>query len=48
MLAPRGLIELRNVSKTYGQGEAEVRALDRIALRIGEGEFVAVMGPSGS
>src|SRR5680860_493241 len=42
------LIELRNVTKIYGKGEAEVRALDGINLRIDEGEFAAVMGPSGS
>jgi putative ABC transport system ATP-binding protein len=42
------LIELRNVTKIYGQGEAQVRALDGIDLRIDEGEFAAVMGPSGS
>jgi ABC-type lipoprotein export system ATPase subunit len=42
------LIELRNVSKTYGHGEAEVHALDSVNLRIDHGEFTAVMGPSGS
>ena len=42
------LIELRSVTKVYGQGEAEVRALDGIDLRIEKGEFAAVMGPSGS
>jgi putative ABC transport system ATP-binding protein len=42
------LIELRGVSKIYGSGMAEVRALDRVDLRIDEGEFVAIMGPSGS
>lgn len=42
------LIELRGVSKVYGHGEAEVRALDKIDLVIEDGEFVAVMGPSGS
>src|SRR5680860_1051632 len=42
------LIELRDVTKVYGEGEAEVRALDGIDLRIDEGEFAAVMGPSGS
>ncbi|HZJ15997.1 MAG TPA: ATP-binding cassette domain-containing protein, partial [Chthoniobacteraceae bacterium] len=42
------LLELEGVTKTYGSGEAEVRALDGIDLRIGCGEFVAVMGPSGS
>ncbi len=42
------LIEFRNVTKIYGRGEGRVRALDGVSLRIGEGEFVAVMGPSGS
>jgi len=42
------LIELRNVTKIYGHGEAEVRALDGVNLRIDAGEFAAVMGPSGS
>ena len=42
------LIELKAVSKIYGTGMAEVRALDRVDLRAGEGEFVAIMGPSGS
>jgi putative ABC transport system ATP-binding protein len=42
------LIEFRGVKKVYGSGEAEVHALKGIDLKIGEGEFVAVMGPSGS
>lgn len=42
------LIELRSVSRVYGAGEAEVRALDGVDLVIEEGEFVAIMGPSGS
>jgi ABC-type lipoprotein export system ATPase subunit len=42
------LIEFRNVIKIYGRGEGRVRALDGVSLRIGAGEFVAVMGPSGS
>jgi putative ABC transport system ATP-binding protein len=42
------LIELAAVTKVYGQGETEVRALDGADLRIDDGEFVAVMGPSGS
>ena len=42
------LIELRNVTKTYGAGGAAVHALRGIDLRIDAGEFVAVMGPSGS
>jgi putative ABC transport system ATP-binding protein len=46
MSAP--LIELRDVYKVYGEGEAMVAALDGINLTIQEHEFVAVMGPSGS
>jgi putative ABC transport system ATP-binding protein len=42
------LLEFRRVSKIYGSGEAEVRALDNVDLVISQGEFVAVMGPSGS
>ncbi len=45
---PPPLLDLRNVTKVYGQGEAEVRALDGVNLAIDEGEFAAVMGPSGS
>jgi ABC-type lipoprotein export system ATPase subunit len=40
--------ELQGITKVYGQGEAEVRALDGVDLRIDKGEFVAVMGASGS
>ncbi len=42
------LIELAQVGKIYGRGQASVTALHDIALRIDSGEFVAVMGPSGS
>ena len=42
------VIELRDVTKIYGQGEAEVRAMDSVSLSIAAGEFVAIMGPSGS
>jgi putative ABC transport system ATP-binding protein len=42
------LIELRDVTKVYGEGAAAVHALRGVNLRIDEGEFVAVMGPSGS
>lgn len=42
------LIELRSVCRTYGRGEAEIRALADVDLAIHPGEFVAVMGASGS
>jgi len=42
------LIELQGVTKIYGTGAAAMHALRGIDLRIGQGEFVAVMGPSGS
>src|SRR5215469_2605767 len=42
------LIELRDATKIYGSGEAEVAALAGIDLAVHDGEFVAVMGPSGS
>jgi putative ABC transport system ATP-binding protein len=45
---PMPLIELRGVTKVYGTGQAAMRALGGIDLRIGAGDFVAIMGHSGS
>jgi len=42
------VLELRGVSKVYGDGAAEVQALRDVSLTVAEGELVAVMGPSGS
>ncbi|CAN1721931.1 putative ABC transport system ATP-binding protein [Hyphomicrobium sp. 1Nfss2.1] len=42
------LIEFRNVSRTFGIGTATVHALAGVDLKVGPGEFVAIMGPSGS
>ena len=42
------VLELRRVSKVYGEGPAEVRALCDVDLSVDAGRLVAVMGPSGS
>lgn len=42
------LIEAKNLWKTYGAGEAQVNALQGVDLRVSAGEFVALVGPSGS
>ncbi len=42
------MLELRQVSKVYGQGAAEVHALRDVSLEVAPGMMVAVMGPSGS
>lgn len=42
------VVEIQNVSKIYGMGDSEVRALDEVTLNIEENEFVAIVGPSGS
>lgn len=42
------LIEVKNLCKVYGSGEAKVEALKDINLEIEQGEFVAIVGPSGS
>jgi putative ABC transport system ATP-binding protein len=42
------MLDLRGVSKVYGDGAAQVRALYRVSLSVDPGKMVAVMGPSGS
>ncbi len=41
-------ISIRNISRKYGQGESEVRALDDVSLDISKGEVCVILGPSGS
>ena len=42
------ILRVENLTKTYGSGEAEVKALDSVSFTVRKGEFVAVIGPSGS
>jgi putative ABC transport system ATP-binding protein len=42
------MLELREISKVYGTGPAQVHALRRVSLSVRGGELVAIMGPSGS
>ena len=42
------IIEFKNIVKTYGVGDAKTYALDKVNFSIKEGEFVAIMGSSGS
>ncbi len=42
------MIEIKNITKTYGAGDMAFQALKGVSFTINEGEFVAIMGPSGS
>src|SRR3989449_2788816 len=48
MPADGTMVEIRNITKLYQQGDINVTALDNISLGIQAGEFPALMGPSGS
>lgn len=42
------ILEVNNLSKTYGKGDTLVKALDNVSFSVEQGEFVAIIGPSGS
>ena len=42
------LLEVKNISKTYGSGETAVEALRNVSFSVGKGEFLAIVGESGS
>ena len=42
------ILEVKNLSKTYGKGDNVVKAVDNVKLSVAEGEFVAIVGASGS
>lgn len=42
------LLEIKNLKKVYGKGDAKVTALNGVSFNVENGEFVAIMGPSGS
>jgi putative ABC transport system ATP-binding protein len=42
------ILEVKNLSKVYGEGETAVRALDDVSFTVKKGEFVCIIGPSGS
>lgn len=42
------ILEVKNLSKIYGKGENEVKALDNVSFSVEKGEFIAIIGSSGS
>ncbi len=42
------ILEIHNLTKTYGKGDTLVKALDNVSFSVEQGEFVAIVGPSGS
>lgn len=42
------ILKIENLSKVYGKGDTEVKALDNVSFTVKKGEFVVIIGPSGS
>ena len=42
------ILKIKNLSKIYGKGETQVKALDNVSFTVEKGQFVAIVGPSGS
>ena len=42
------ILRIENLTKIYGSGNNEVRALDNVSFSVEKGEFLAIIGPSGS
>lgn len=42
------ILRVENLSKVYGKGQTQVTALDNVSFNVQKGEFVAVVGASGS
>lgn len=42
------ILEVKNLTKTYGKGDSLVKAVDNVSMDVSDGEFVAIIGASGS
>ena len=42
------ILKVENLSKVYGKGDNQVKALDNVSFGVEKGQFVAIIGPSGS
>ena len=42
------ILKVHNLSKVYGKGDTQIKALDDVSFNVEKGEFVAIVGPSGS
>ena len=42
------ILKVENLTKVYGKGENEVRALDNVSFSVEKGDLIAIIGPSGS